>query len=188
VFFSNYFGSETEKAVKRYQTTKNIVSSGTPETTGYGQLGPSTRASLNNKEAEVYLDLYPRVADLRDKLKRIMAATGHPITVTDEYRSIKEQDELYAQGRTKPGNIVTNAKGGESFHNFRCAFDIAFTNGKGITYTGPWNMVGEIGKAIGLEWGGDWTSIVDKPHFQLTLGYSLSDFRNGTIDISKFNK
>jgi peptidoglycan L-alanyl-D-glutamate endopeptidase CwlK len=39
-------------------------------------------------------------------------------------RTIAEQNELYAQGRTKAGKIVTNAKGGQSYHNYGLAFDI----------------------------------------------------------------
>lgn len=185
LFFSTYFGRETEKGVQRYQAAKGIVSSGDPETTGYGQLGPTTRRHLNG-EVEADLALYPYVEDMKNMLVKIMAAAGNPIVVTDEYRSYAEQDALYAQGRTMPGKIVTNAKGGESAHNFRVAFDVAFSTKNGVSWDGPWDMVGEIGKIIGLEWGGDWASFPDKPHFQFLAGYSLADFRNKTVDLSKF--
>lgn len=199
LFFSTYFGKETEKAVQRYQKTKGIVSSGTPEVTGYGQVGPTTRKSLNGT-LDSDPGLYPKVAKLRDTLKAIMAATGNPIVITDEYRSFEEQDRLYAQGRTTPGNIVTNAKAGQSFHNYRVAFDIAFSSAKGITYDGPWEMVGNIGNALGLEWGGwatkespeteqiaGWPNLIDKPHFQYLGGYTLKDFQDGNIDEARFN-
>lgn len=185
LYFSTYFGLQTQNAVQRYQKTKGIVSSGTPETTGYGQVGPGTRASLNS-QVVIHPELFPKVADLRDKLKAIMAAAGHPIVITDEYRTFSEQDALYAKGRTVPGLIVTNAKGGESLHNYRCAFDVAFSSADGISYDGPWPMVGLIGKILGLEWGGEWSSFQDKPHFQFTAGYTLSQFQNGQIDESKF--
>lgn len=179
------YGPATRAAVERYQCAKGIICYGTPETTGYGQLGPSTRAALNASTPEKVL-LYPKVAEMRDKLVTIMEAVGYPIVVTDEYRSYEAQDALYAQGRSKPGNVVTNAKGGESYHNFRCAFDVAFKKGTGITYDGDFDMLGKVGKALGLEWGGDWSSFVDRPHFQFTAGYSLADFRLGAIDESKF--
>lgn len=124
---------------------------------------------------------------MRDQLRKIMAAIGHPIVVTDEYRTHAEQDALYAQGRTKPGKIVTQAKGGESLHNWRVAFDVAFSTKNGISYTGPWDVLGEVAEALGLEWGGYWITFVDQPHFQFTAGYSLSDFQQGRIDETKFH-
>lgn len=200
LYFSTYFGLQTQLALQRYQFTKGIVKSGTPETTGYGQLGPSTRKALNGKPDQVDPGLYPKVAKLRDQLKTIMAAVGHPIIVTDEFRSYAEQDALYEQGRTKPGAIVTNAKGGESMHNFRTAFDIAFTTSSGITYDGPWEMTARIAEALGLSWGGwstkgsndgeevaGWPGFIDKPHFEFTAGYTLQDFQNGGIDEGRFN-
>lgn len=183
--YATTFGPATELAVKRYQAAHNIVSSGTPETTGYGQLGPTTRNVLN-AATPVKVALYPRVQEMRDKLVNIMSAIGRPIVVTDEYRTNEEQDALYAKGRTKPGSIVTNAKGGESLHNYRCAFDVAYKTSTGITYDGDFALIGTIGKILGLEWGGDWSTFKDQPHFQYTAGYTLADFQKGNIDPSKF--
>jgi len=185
--FDVNFGPLTEDAVQRYQKTKGIASSGTPSTTGYGRLGSKTRASLNAQKKNS-VELYPKVAQLRDLFVGIMAAVGHPIMVTDEYRSYAEQDALYAKGRTTPGPIVTNAKGGDSFHNHRVAFDIAFRSGSGITYEGPWDMAGEIAEVLGLEWGGKWENFVDRPHFQFTAGYSIQEFKEGKIDKARFGE
>lgn len=128
--------------------------------------------------------LYPKVERARDALIKRMATLGYPIRVTSEYRSPMEQDKLYAQGRTAPGPVVTNARGGQSYHNWHCAFDVVF---RIQGYDGPWALVAKEGKAQGFEWGGDWTgTLVDKPHFQMTLGYSLSDFANGKVDTSKY--
>lgn len=99
------------------------------------------------------------------------------IKIISTYRTFAEQDALYAQGRTTPGNIITNARGGESFHNYKIAFDI---------YCKDYNKVGAIGKKIGLEWGGDWETFKDLAHFQLTLGYTIKDFIYGKIDYNKF--
>lgn len=183
-YFDVHFGPITEGAVKRYQETQGIVSHGTPETTGYGQVGPTTRRFLNGEEDK---GLYPKVARMRDSLKEICELAGFPIVVTDEYRSKAEQDALYAKGRTTEGPIVTNAKGGDSLHNWRCAFDVAFKAGSGITYEGPWEKVGRIAEILGLEWGGRWTSFVDKPHFQHTEGYSIDDFKAGRVDETRFD-
>ena len=93
------------------------------------------------------------------------------IGIGEFYRTVEEQDKLYAKGRTIAGAIVTNAKGNtySSHHQWGTAFDIYRNDGKGAynDYDGFFAKVGKIGKSIGLEWGGDWKSPVDKPHFQL---------------------
>ncbi|MGC9340806.1 M15 family metallopeptidase [Listeria ivanovii] len=89
------------------------------------------------------------------------------------YRSNAEQNALYAQGRTKPGNKVTNAKGGQSNHNFGVAVDLClYTNdGKNViweTTTKRWKRVVAIAKSVGFKWGGYWTgTLIDYPHFEL---------------------
>jgi len=96
------------------------------------------------------------------------AATGIDIKIISGSRSYAEQDALYAQGRTTAGKIVTRAKGGYSNHNFGIAFDIGVFSGS--NYLGEstkYKAVGALGLDLGLEWGGNWTSIVDQPHFQL---------------------
>ncbi len=178
-----FFGLNTQEAVQQYQSKNNIVLHGTPETTGYGQLGPITRDFLNGT---VQIELLPKVESLKNQLVALMQIVGEPIIVTDTYRSIEAQNALYAQGRTKKGNIVTNAKGGDSFHNWRVAFDVAFFKKGKVSYEGNWERLGKIGEIIGLEWGGNWINFVDRPHFQSTSGYSLSDFKKGLIDINKF--
>lgn len=96
------------------------------------------------------------------------AAAGINIKVISALRTYAEQDELYAQGRTKPGKIVTNAPGGYSNHNFGIAFDIGvFEGGAYLGESSKYKAVGALGSELGLEWGGNWTSIHDEPHFQL---------------------
>ena len=132
--------------------------------------------------------LKPKVRELAEKLINECKRQGHQITITQTLRTIEEQDALYAQGRTKPGNIVTKAKGGYSLHNFGVAFDICpIVNGKAAwSDTTLFKKIGEIGVKFGLEWGGIWTSFPDLPHFQYLAGYSLADFRNNKIDWEKF--
>ncbi|MHA6530170.1 M15 family metallopeptidase [Paenibacillus sp. BAC0078] len=117
-------------------------------------------------------------------------AHGVPIVITQGLRTISEQDGLYAQGRTKPGQIVTNARGGYSYHNFGVAIDFALLlpdggvswdtkrdgDGDGIA---DWDEVVADAKRLGWEWGGDWTSFKDLPHLQMDYGLSTADFRAG---------
>lgn len=133
-------------------------------------------------------ELLPLVQKKLEEHKKLCASKGLFFQVVSTYRSIDEQNRLYAQGRTVAGNIVTNAKGGQSFHNHRVAYDICPTvNGKlDWNADGLFWAIGYYGKQCGLEWGGDFPTIKDMPHFQLTLGYSYSDFMNGKVDYSKF--
>ena len=93
------------------------------------------------------------------------------LLIVSGYRTFPQQAELYAQGRTKPGRIVTNAKPGYSYHNYGLAFDLAHTNVAGrVDWSKPiTKQIADIGKKYGLEWGGSWRGFVDPPHFQLTL-------------------
>lgn len=113
--------------------------------------------------------LHPEAQRLALLLVEKCKEQGLIIKITDCVRSKAEQDALYAQGRTKPGSIVTNVKYPNSRHNWGDAFDFCRNDGKGAYYDkdGFFAKVGKIGKSLGLEWGGDWKSIVDKPHFQL---------------------
>lgn len=126
-------------------------------------------------------DLLPPVAARCRQFIRKCDEAGIDVIITSTYRSIEEQNKLYQQGRSRPGNRVTNAKGGDSFHNWRVAFDFApLKNGKI-----DWNDVdlfkrcGEIAESCGLEWGGRWTKFRDFPHCQYTQGLTLADFKQG---------
>ncbi|AIW03657.1 endolysin [Bacillus phage Pascal] len=115
---------------------------------------------------------------------------GYKLVLAEGYRSVARQNELYAQGRTKKYDengkrlyIVTNARGGSSYHNFGLAVDFAVLDPKNenkLDYTdSKYRQVGKIGKALGLEWGGDWKKIYDAPHFQITFGLTLAQLRAG---------
>lgn len=122
--------------------------------------------------------LHPK---LQKKIKQLLSKcekAGLQIKITECLRTKEEQDALYAQGRSKPGAIVTNAKGSsyQSMHQWGVAFDYCRNDGKGAYYDdGFFDKVGAIGQSIGLEWGGAWKSIKDKPHFQ------LPDWGSGTL-------
>lgn len=131
------------------------------------------------------------------KLIHECKSIGIDLLVISTLRDVEAQDALYAQGRTAPGRIVTNARGGESFHNFRVALDcVPLRNGKPIWGTSGngidndpsddatddleiWQRIGELGEAQGLEWAGRWKRFREFPHFQFTGGLTLADFRAG---------
>lgn len=129
--------------------------------------------------------VHAAVSDGARRLIEKAHAEGIFIIITQGLRTYAEQNTLYEQGRTKPGKIVTNARGGYSFHNFGLAFDFCvcdIVGGKLVPnwfVDLRWKRVGEIGKSLGLEWGGDWTSFRDYPHFQQTFGLTLAQLRNG---------
>lgn len=109
----------------------------------------------------------PMVRFILKQGQEAIASTGWTLFITDGFRSFKEQDELYAQGRTKPGKIVTNAKAGQSAHNYGLAVDLAFQKDGKLSYEQSlYAPVYSIARSMGLELGADWTSFPDKPHFQ----------------------
>lgn len=96
------------------------------------------------------------------------AKQGIEIKVISGTRTYEEQNALYEQGRTKPGEIVTNARAGFSNHNFGIAFDVGvFQGAKYIPDSPAYAAVGAIGQSLGIEWGGNFVSFVDQPHFQI---------------------
>lgn len=134
-------------------------------------------------------NLKPKVRKLMEQFVKEAAKLGFEILVTQGYRSVEEQNRLYAQGRTMKGNIVTNARGGQSNHNWGCAFDYCFLVNKKASYSLPdsaWKKMADLGVKLGLEAGYYWKGFQDKPHLQFTAGYSLKDFQTNKIDPKKF--
>lgn len=117
--------------------------------------------------------LLPEVQPIARALVQKAAQSGIQIKIISGLRSYAEQDELYAQGRTKPGPKVTNVRGGHSNHNFSIAFDIGVFEGtKYLSESEKYKAVGALGMDLGLDWGGNWKTIVDQPHFQLRPGWA----------------
>lgn len=104
------------------------------------------------------------------------------LRVTYGLRTIAEQNALYAQGRTTAGKIVTNAKGGQSYHNYGLAIDVVEMKGNVPNWSFDFALLKPIAARYDIAWGGDWKSIVDKPHFEKTLGYKTSELINITRD------
>ncbi|MCB5189560.1 M15 family metallopeptidase [Methylobacillus arboreus] len=133
---------------------------------------PNTADPRSEKQIATLL---PEVRPLARALIEKAAAAGINIKVISGLRTYEEQDALYAQGRSAPGNIVTNARGGYSNHNFGIAFDVGVFEGNRYLGDSPkYKAVGVLGEELGLEWGGNWKTIVDQPHFQLRPAWATS--------------
>ncbi|WP_042220451.1 M15 family metallopeptidase [Oceanobacillus manasiensis] len=141
-------------------------------------------------DASMPTDLHPIVEEKKNKLIEEAKEIDIDIVITETVRTFDEQADLYEQGRTTEGNIVTYAQGGESYHNYGLAIDYALSDKNGnivwdINYDGnengesDWFEVADIAKKLGFEWGGDWESFKDYPHLQMTFGLSIRDLQNG---------
>lgn len=143
--------------------------------------------------------LKPLLVAKYSQLYQLCLANGITIKFTEGLRSIAEQNALFAKGRSAAGNvidsslIVTNAKGGQSMHNYGVAFDVVVVVGGvedwDMHYPALWTKMGKLGESIGLEWGGDWAgTLQDHPHFQITFGHTWQDFENGKVDYSMYKE
>jgi len=142
------------------------------------------------RDAPPVVSLHPVVAAKMKTLKAEAKAQGIRLVITDGFRSAGEQDALYRKGRSDPGSIVTNAKGGESYHNYGLAIDFALRAKDGdviwdMDYDGnrngraDWMEVVSIAKRLGFTWGGDWASFPDYPHLQMDFGLSIHELQRG---------
>jgi peptidoglycan L-alanyl-D-glutamate endopeptidase CwlK len=134
---------------------------------------------INSRKIE---DLLPVVQDKVKTFVDLCHQNDIDLLVTSTYRDNESQDALYAQGRTLPGKKVTNAKAGQSWHNYRCAVDVVpLRNGKPVWDGNDpvWKKVGELGEKAGLEWAGRWVKFKELAHFQYTGGKTLAQLQLG---------
>ncbi len=124
---------------------------------------PITNTRIKTLDARVQSSAFQFV-------NKVQADLNMTIRVSSAFRSIAEQDALFAKGN------VTQARGGQSYHNYGLAIDVVeITNSGQANWNADWAKIASIGKGLGFEWGGDWTSFVDKPHFQMPFGKSVSE-------------
>ncbi len=140
--------------------------------------------NLNLRVREEALEIYKDICE---------ALTGRAqCRFTHTLRTFGEQNALFEQGRKRPGKIVTNARGGQSFHNYGLAIDICLIiDGKEASWdrlgdydgdhVSDWAEIVRIFKMYGWEWGGDW-KFKDYPHFQKTLGLSIKEWQKRMPD------
>ena len=114
-------------------------------------------------------------------------SAGLKVRITETYRTQARQDELYAQGRTKPGNIVTWTK--NSRHTGRRAWDICQDiKGKEYSDASFFDKCGKIAQSIDIIWGGAWKT-PDRPHFEVEADWSLPDsYYEEVIDTERLDK
>lgn len=121
---------------------------------------PAGKKVLSGEGSFEYL--HPK---FRERIVRLIAAAraaGWTGKVGQTVRSLAFQQELYAQGRNKPGSIVTYVDGvrKKAGHVLGCAIDV----------TGDFDKIGNMARSFNLEWGGNWAKAWDKPHIQLPRG------------------
>lgn len=116
--------------------------------------------------------------DMQEKAEAFIRACNEknvPILVTSTFRDRESQDTLYASGRIAPGKIVTNARGGESYHQYRLAFDCyPLIGGKPLwevfdsagKLLPEWEVMKEAAGSVGLDWSGAWLYFKEYAHFQ----------------------
>lgn len=177
-----WYGQTTMNAVMKFQQDNGLY----PE----GIVNPRTRRRLFNPHpkddyeyrpsSDSISSLDPYVAQQARNFLALTRANNLDVRIISVFRSWDDSDSLYAQGRTAPGPVVSNARGGESYHNWGLAFDAApFENGVISNDMNKYRLMGSLGQQAGLEWGGTFKDIVDYPHFQNTFGLSTEDLLNG---------
>jgi peptidoglycan L-alanyl-D-glutamate endopeptidase CwlK len=125
-------------------------------------------APVDERSEKAIATLLPEVRPYARALLNEAKQQGIKLIITSATRTFEEQDALFAQGRTKPGRIVTHVRGGYSNHNYGIAFDVTvFRGNTPIWECADYKIVGAIGRRLGLSWGGDWSSFIDEPHFEL---------------------
>lgn len=149
-----------------------------------------TSSKVSQRNEKSIAKLHPQVQDkIRKFINDVYTKHQVQLVIVQDYRTYTQQDALYAKGRTASGSVVTNARGGQSNHNFALAVDVfplwedgklhmdVKSDQKNIKIL---KKIAPIGKGIGLEWGGDWKSIIDNPHFQLKTGKTMAQLRELT--------
>ncbi|HRH40417.1 MAG TPA: peptidoglycan-binding protein [Pyrinomonadaceae bacterium] len=180
-----FFDEKTENVIRYIQRSNNLREDGIvgdqtlaildklfevdkPNFTSSHIIPIESAPVLVNKDLpEIYEGLHPKLVERSLRMQELAAAEGYTIRCTQGRRTFDQQNHLYAQGRTRPGKIVTNAKGGMSFHNYGIADDWAFIVGGQISWDEKlYKNLGRWTNAVGLTWGGGW-HFVDLPHCQL---------------------
>lgn len=163
------FGPKTDKAISIFNDKYDEIAD---------ELG-----RFDKRSETIIMTLHPVAQEKARKfLKKVKEANilgDTTIKIISGTRTYTEQSAIYAQGRTKPGNIVTNAAPGRSNHNFGIAWDVGlFKDGDYLQESSLYRKVGAEGKKIDqVEWGGDWSSFVDTPHYQVINGITLAQTR-----------
>lgn len=161
------FGVKTAAALERFREASDAAAMNYRRLDSRSETCIATLLPAAQKAARHFMDLAQAVnfgADLK-----IISGT----------RTYREQAAIFAQGRTRPGKIVTKAGPGQSNHNFGLAWDVGFfEGGEYVDEPDPYRKLGDriAEKNVGIEWGGTWR-FIDLPHYQLRVALALSETR-----------
>lgn len=142
---------------------------------------------FDNRSERNIKSLQPKAQKAARVFLKTVRAAGIEARIISGTRTYAEQNTLYRQGRFgNPGPRVTNAKGGRSNHNFGIAWDIGiFRGGEYLDESPLYKKAAEVGLTADLEWGGNWKTFPDRPHYQLATGLKLAEvrdkFEGGTV-------
>ncbi len=143
-----------------------------------------TYGTFDARTEENIASLIPKAQRAARKFLVAAKAFQYTVKILSGGRTYAEQTEIYAQGRTKPGKVVTNAPAGSSNHNFGIAFDVGIFQGSKY-FTGATKAETDAYLALRkltrpavleLDWGGDWKT-KDTPHYELHTGKNVRTIR-----------
>lgn len=178
-------GSDVISTIRRTQLTLGVAVDGKPGPKTWSAIEerlssgtkPAGRAAEKEIDPRSERSISTLLEHVRPYAKALLfkaAEQGISIKIISGTRTFAEQDALWQKGRSQdgsvvdPSQVVTNARGGESNHNYGIAFDIGvFQGGNYLTRESPYLAIGALGQELGLEWGGDWKTFRDISHFQL---------------------
>ena len=136
------------------------------------------KQKMDSRSLELIKQLKIEVQAPAIKFLKYAKSKGIDLKVVSGYRDCQEQTALYSQGRTKGGQVVTNSKCGDSFHNYGLAFDVVPVEGGKINWnSNQWDLIGAMGKRFGFKWGGDFRTFKDKPHFEWSANTSIASLK-----------
>lgn len=159
---------------------EHILSSGIDKNLSYGN------ALIKSNKTN---DLLPEAKAMAELFIARAKKAGLDLRVSETFRNFNQQDAYFAQGRTAPGGIITNAMSGEGLHGYGLALDVyPVVNGSALTTITKdnkkyWDKMGEIGESVGFEWGGRWKEFRDMPHFELNKNISIQDMRRARLGV-----
>lgn len=180
------WGPNTQRAVEKFEAASAAAR--------------KALGSFDDRSEQHIVSLHVPVQRAARKSLRALLDAGFSAKILSGTRTYAEQNALYALGRTKPGRIVTRARGGSSNHNFGLAWDVGlwvegYFDGKkkpadealerraARRYVAASRVALELG-ILELEWGGSWARFPDAPHYQIAAGLTLAELRqqlkNGT--------
>jgi peptidoglycan L-alanyl-D-glutamate endopeptidase CwlK len=163
------WGPKTEEAAQTFDAASLAIRQ---ETRAFDIRSESNITTLSLKTQRLARVLLGRILD-----------GGVNARIISGSRTYAQQDALFRKGRFgNPGPRVTNARGGQSNHNFGIAWDIGVFTASGgfVTSEAPYEEAAALGltdATLAIEWGGNWISFVDRPHYQLAVGMSIAELR-----------